>query len=78
MKSFIFTFMVTFTVLVSFASFIGSRPVYTSNPETGITCITVESIWSNQKIPAGCYLGDIHNPDVKLAVVATQKYQSTF
>jgi len=76
MKSFTFTFMVTFLFLVSFASYVGARPIETTNPETGITCIYVKSVWTDNSIPAGCFTGDIHSTDNKLAINATRKYQS--
>ena len=78
MKNFTLTFMVTFLCLVSFASYVGARPIEVTNPETGITCVSVQSVWSETKIPAGCYTGDIHGPHNKISAVATKKYQSNF
>jgi hypothetical protein len=49
--------------------------VHLSYPESGITCIQTETVFTSQPVPAGCFTGDVHGHN-ELNKEATLKYQS--
>jgi hypothetical protein len=82
MKQFIIAFLMVFcfvTAILIMLMSIGSRAdriVTYHDPDFGITCIWVDSIWPGKDYtPAGCYTGDIYGPDNVLDEAATAKYQ---
>lgn len=66
--------LMSFVFGFSFGFYVLSRPVYVSNPESGITCLEVEQMFTGKRVPAGCYSGSIYGSN-EFNKVATHKYQ---
>lgn len=64
--------------IVYIAAAYSQAVVHPTQPEVGITCITVQAIFTGKETPAGCYTGNIQDQSNKLDIKATQKYQPDF
>ena len=67
--------LMSFVIGFSFGLYVLSRPVYVSNPEPGVTCLQVDQVFTGNRVPAGCFSGDIYSPNHEFNEVATLKYQ---
>ena len=63
------------SILGSYLTLIVGSTVNVTTPELGITCIEAEGIFGD-KVPAGCYKGNIKEIGNKINHSATCKYQN--